>query len=121
LAYQDEEGYYYLVERLKDLIKHRGYSVFPAELEQLLLTHPGVRECLVVGEPDPEAGEIPIAHIVPDPAHLTQPEELIRFCAARISPLKTIRKVIFHEALPRTPVGKGLRRLLRSSPKKNDA
>jgi long-chain acyl-CoA synthetase len=113
LAYQDEEGYYYLVDRMKDLIKFRGYSVFPAELENILLQHPGVQDCLVVGEPDSEAGEIPVAHIVPKADYWKNAQEFIDYCAARISPLKTIRKVVFHNKLPRTPVGKGLRRKLK--------
>jgi long-chain acyl-CoA synthetase len=114
LARRDKEGYFYLMDRLKDLIKHRGYSVFPAELEAIMLRHPGVKECLVVGEADHVAGEIPIAYVVPNPNCPINTEELLRYCAEHISPLKTIRKVIFKDVLPRTPVGKGLRRVLRS-------
>ena len=121
LAYHDEEGYYYITDRLKDLIKHRGYSVFPAELEEILLQHPGVKECLVVGELHPELGEIPIAHVVPNPNVDVTAEELILFCAERISQLKAVRKIIIHDSLPRTPVGKGLKRLLRSPRPKNNA
>ena len=113
LAYQDEEGYFYLVDRIKDLIKYRGYSVFPAELENILLQHPGVQDCLVVGEADTEAGEIPVAHIVTNSDYPQYAREFLDYCAARISPLKTIRKVVFHSKLPRTPVGKGLRRKLK--------
>ena len=75
---------------------------------------------LQFSELDEEAGEIPIAHIVPNPDNPPQSDELIRFCADRISPLKTIRKIVFHETLPRTAVGKGLRRLLKTYHKKND-
>ncbi len=121
LAYRDKEGYYYLVDRLKDLIKHRGYSVFPAELENILLTHPGVKECLVVGEPDPIAGEIPVAHVVPASNWILNSDELIDYCTSKISPLKTVRGIVFHDTLPHTAVGKGLRRFLRNKKgKKND-
>ncbi len=121
LTYRDKEGYYYLADRLKDLIKHRGYSVFPAELENILLTHHGVKECLVVGEPDPVAGEIPVAHVVPVSNWIPDSNELIEFCASKISPLKTVRTIVFHDKLPRTAVGKGLRRFLRNKrDKKND-
>lgn len=121
LAYRDEEGYYYIVDRLKDLIKYLGYSVFPAELENILLKHPGVKECLVVGEPDPAAGEIPVGHVVPSADWTPDSHELIAYCRSKISPLKTVRAIVFHDTLPRTVVGKGLRRFLRHEKgKKND-
>ncbi len=109
----DEEGYFHFVERFKDMIKYKGYGVFPAELEDLLLQHHAVRECSIVGKPDTIAGEIPLAFVVLKDGQKTTPEELIEFCHERIAPYKRIREVRFIDQLPKTPVGKILKRKLR--------
>ncbi|MGH9803670.1 MAG: class I adenylate-forming enzyme family protein [Candidatus Acidiferrales bacterium] len=113
----DAGGFYFIVDRLKELIKYKGFAVAPAEVEAVLIQHPAVRDCGVVGKPDDCAGEIPCAFVVlrdsqqPSPA-LT--EELCAFVAERLSSYKQPREVRFVASLPRTPSGKILRRDLRS-------
>jgi len=114
LAKMDEEGYFYIVDRLKDTIKYKGYSVFPAEVENVLYTHPSVKECAVVGKPDPVAGEIPKAYIVLKEGAKTTRDELIDYCQKRIAPYKRIREVEFVAELPKSIAGKILRRALRN-------
>lgn len=106
----DEDGWYYVTDRIKELIKYKGHQVAPAELEALLLTHPAVAGAAVVRSPDDAAGEVPKAFIV-----LRQPasaDELMAWVAARAAPYKRIRLVEFVDAIPVSPSGKILRRLL---------
>jgi long-chain acyl-CoA synthetase len=113
IARVDEEGYYYIVDRMKDLIKFRGYSVYPREIEDVLYEHPAVKVAAVVGRPDDVSGEIPKAFLVlKDGAEATE-EEMIEFVRERIAPYKRIREVEFREELPMTPVGKVLKKDLR--------
>ncbi|MFQ5818972.1 MAG: class I adenylate-forming enzyme family protein [Candidatus Heimdallarchaeota archaeon] len=113
LARIDEDGYFLIVDRLKNTIKYKGYSVFPAELENLLYSHPAVKECCVVGKPDAFTGEIPKAFIVLKEGYNPTKEELIEYCKERIAPYKRIREVEFVDSLPKTAVGKILARELR--------
>jgi len=113
LAKMDVEGYFYIVDRKKDLIKYKGYSVYPAELENVLYTHPAVKECAVVGKPDVEAGEIPKAFVVLKEGFNISKDELIKYCEERVAPYKRIREVEFVSEIPKTLVGKVLRRKLR--------
>ncbi len=110
----DERGYLYVVDRLKELIKYKGYQVAPAELEALLLTHPGVADAAVVGLPDEEAGEIPKAFVVRAPGSEVDAAELMDWLAARVAPFKKVRQVEFVAEIPKSPSGKILRRLLRT-------
>ena len=110
LCYLDQDGFLYVVDRLKELIKCKGYQVAPAELEHLLQTHPAVADAAVVPRPDPDAGEVPVAHVV-----LCGPataEELLAYVAERVAPYKRLRAVRLTEAVPRSPAGKLLRRTL---------
>ena len=110
LCHFDEDGYLYVVDRLKELIKYKGYQVAPAELEHLLLTHPAVADAAVVPRPDPEAGEVPVAHVaLRGPATA---EELLAYVAERVAPYKRIRAVRLTDSVPRSPSGKLLRRVL---------
>ena len=106
----DEDGYLYVVDRLKELIKYKGWQVAPAELEAVLLSHPKVADAAVVGSPDEEAGELPKAFVVPkgEPSA----EEILSFVAERVAPQKKIRKVEFVGEIPKSPSGKILRRVL---------
>ncbi len=113
IVYMDEEGYFHFVERAKEMIKYKGYQVFPSELENLLLQHPSVRECSVVGKPDSIAGEIPVAFVVLKQCQSVTPEEMTEFCNEKIASYKRIREVRFVDQLPKTPVGKTLKRRLR--------
>jgi long-chain acyl-CoA synthetase len=113
IARVDEEGYFYIVDRAKDLIKFRGYSVYPREIEDVLYEHTAVRIAAVVGKPDEVSGEIPKAFLVlKDGAEATE-EEMIEFVRERIAPYKRIREVEFRDELPMTLVGKVLKKDLR--------
>jgi acyl-CoA synthetase (AMP-forming)/AMP-acid ligase II len=111
----DPEGYFYIVDRTKELIKYKGLQVAPAELEALLITHPAVLDVAVVRHPDEEAGEVPKAYIVlkGDPAAKATPaEEIMAWVAGRVAPHKRVRKIEFIEQIPKSASGKILRRLL---------
>jgi acyl-CoA synthetase (AMP-forming)/AMP-acid ligase II len=110
LGYVDEDGYLHLVDRLKEMIKHRGIQIAPAELEAVLLSHPRVADAAVVGSPDEEAGEVPKAFVVAS-GELSA-DELRAFVAERVAPHKRIHAVRFVEAIPKTPTGKVLRRVI---------
>jgi acyl-CoA synthetase (AMP-forming)/AMP-acid ligase II len=107
----DDDGLYWVVDRLKELIKYKGYQVAPAELEALLLTHPAVRDAAVVGIPHAEGGEAPKAFVVAS-GPLTS-VELRDWVAERVAPYKKVRAVEFVDEIPKSPSGKILRRLLR--------
>jgi len=114
----DADGFYYVLDRRKEMIKYKGFSVAPAEVESVLLEHPAVRDCGVVSKPDPDAGEIPCAFVVlreDFSASTLLDGELRAFVAERLSHHKQPREVHFVEAVPRTPSGKVLRRELRKS------
>ncbi|NYE18989.1 AMP-binding protein [Microbacterium immunditiarum] len=103
----------YVLDRLKELIKYKGYPVPPAELEALLISHPLVADAAVVGQVHPDAGEIPVAFVVPRGDDVPDAGELMSFVAARVSPYKRIRRVEFCESIPKSTAGKILRRELR--------
>ncbi len=110
IGHVDEDGYLYVVDRLKELIKYRGFQVPPAELEALLLQHPGVADAAVIPAPDPNAGEVPKAFVVKTPgAELTE-GELMSFVSERVPSYKKVRRVEFVEEIPRSLSGKILRR-----------
>jgi long-chain acyl-CoA synthetase len=114
----DADGFYYVLDRSKEMIKYKGFPVAPAEVESLLLEHPAVRDCGVVAKPDLEAGEIPCAFIVLREGFMpsdTLDKELRDFVADRLSRHKQPREVRFVEVVPRTPSGKILRRELRKT------
>jgi acyl-CoA synthetase (AMP-forming)/AMP-acid ligase II len=108
----DDDGYLYVVDRLKELIKYKGFQVAPAELEALLLTHPAVADVAVVPKPDAEAGEIPKAFVVVRPEAVAAAGELIAFVAERVAHYKRVREVEFVDEIPKSPSGKILRRVL---------
>jgi len=106
----DAEGYLHVVDRLKELIKYKGFQVAPAELEGLLLTHPAVADAAVIPHADEEAGEIPKAFVVLKAA--ATPDELMAFVNAQVAPYKKIRAVEIVTEIPKSPAGKILRRVL---------
>ncbi|MCE9601086.1 MAG: 4-coumarate--CoA ligase family protein [Gemmatimonadetes bacterium] len=110
VAYVDAEGYFYIVDRLKEFIKYKGYQVAPAELEALLLTHPAVADAAVIPKADPEAGEVPKAFIVKR-SEVTA-DEIMAFVAEHAAPYKKVRVVEFIERIPKSASGKILRREL---------
>ncbi|CAH2258335.1 jg10538 [Pararge aegeria aegeria] len=114
IGYYDSEGFFYIVDRLKELIKYKGFQVAPAELEALVLQLRGVAECGVVGRIDELAGELPVAFVVPQPQANLTAQEIQDYVASKVSPAKRLRGgVIFVEEIPKNPSGKILRRELR--------
>ncbi|HEY7975485.1 MAG TPA: AMP-binding protein [Ktedonobacterales bacterium] len=114
IGYADDEGYFYIVDRVKELIKYKALQVAPAELEAVLLAHPAVADAAVIPSPDEEAGEVPKAFVVlkgDAPPDMT-PEALMAFVAERVAPYKKIRRLEFIDQIPKTTSGKILRRLL---------
>jgi acyl-CoA synthetase (AMP-forming)/AMP-acid ligase II len=112
IGYADDEAFFFVVDRAKELIKYKGFQVAPAELEALLLTHPSVADAAVVPVPDDEAGEIPKAFVVLKNGNDLNADELMSFVAGQVAPHKKIRRVEFIEKIPKSPSGKILRRLL---------
>lgn len=112
IARHDEDGYLYIVDRKKEMIRYKGHQIAPSELEALLAEHPSVRDAAVVPKPDLEAGEIPKAYIVLRQDQPASEREIMDWVAERVNPLKRIRAVEFVEGIPRTPSGKILRREL---------
>ena len=114
LARVDASGCIYIVDRLKELIKYKGYQVPPAELEAVLLTHPGIADTAVVGVRDPESGEeVPKAFVVLQPESALTGDEIMDFVAGQVAPYKKVRQVAFIDAIPKSAAGKILRRELR--------
>ncbi len=112
IARIDEEGYVYILDRKKDMIKYKGYQIAPAELESVILSHPAVKDAAVIPKPDLEAGEIPKAFVVlKEGASLTE-DELINFVAEQVAPYKKIREVEFVESIPKSATGKILKKVL---------
>src|SRR6185436_13271225 len=114
LGYMDEDGYVFIVDRKKDLIKPSGgYQVWPREVEEVLATHPAVAEVGVAGVIDESRGEVVKAWVVLRAGETTTEQELRTFCKERLAPFKVPAKVEFRSELPKTMVGKVLRRALR--------
>jgi long-chain acyl-CoA synthetase len=112
LAYMDDEGYVFLVDRKKDLIKTSGFQVWPREIEEVLSAHPAVMEVGVAGVPDPIKGEVAHAWVVLKRGQQATAEELRSYCRDRLAPYKVPAKVEFRSELPKTMIGKVLRRML---------
>ncbi|MFI1151897.1 AMP-binding protein [Streptomyces sp. NPDC020817] len=113
VGFMDAEGWLYVVDRKKDMINASGFKVWPREVEDVLYTHPAVREAAVVGVPDPYRGESVKAYVSLRPGASAEPEELSSYCAARIAAYKYPRQVEILPVLPKTTSGKILRRELR--------
>ena len=112
LAYMDDEGYIFLVDRKKDMIKTSGYQVWPREIEEVLAAHPAVHEVAVAGVPHPTKGEVAKAWVVLQPSAAVTSDELRAFCRERLAPYKVPGSVEFRTDLPKSMVGKVLRRML---------
>lgn len=112
IAHMDEDGYFTIVDRLKDIIITSGFNVAPREVEEVLYEHPAVREAAVAGLPDPYRGERVKAYVVLKVADAVTPAEIIAFCKERLAPYKVPVEVEFRSQLPKSAVGKVLRRIL---------
>jgi long-chain acyl-CoA synthetase len=113
MARMDEDGYFYIVDRKKDLIIAGGYNIYPREVEEVLYSHPAVQEAAVVGVPDPYRGETVAAFVVLKPGQSISQEELDQFCRQQLAAYKVPRRYTFRSDLPKSAVGKILRRELR--------
>lgn len=113
LGYQDDEGYFFVVDRLKDLVIRGGYNVYPREVEEVLYEHPAVAEAAVVGRPDERFGEEVVGFVALRPGAAATPAEIQAFCRERLAAYKYPREVQVLEALPKGPTGKILKRELR--------
>jgi acyl-CoA synthetase (AMP-forming)/AMP-acid ligase II len=111
VGFADEDSYFWIVDRVKELIKYNAYQVAPAELEALLVTHPAVADAAVIGVPDEQAGELPKAYVVRR-GEVTE-DEIMAFVAEHVAPYKRIRIVQFIDQVPKSPTGKILRRMLK--------
>ncbi|MCS0600371.1 4-coumarate--CoA ligase family protein [Streptomyces sp. LP11] len=113
----DADGWLFVVDRVKELIKYKGFQVAPAELEALLLTHPGIADAAVIGTPDADGNEVPHAFVVRRPgAEEPTENDVLLHVAERVAPYKRVRKVTFTDTVPRAASGKILRRELRELP-----
>jgi acyl-CoA synthetase (AMP-forming)/AMP-acid ligase II len=113
IARIDADGALFVVDRVKELIKVKGFQVAPAELEALLRTHPGIAEAAVVGVPDERAGERPKAFVVQASGVGLTADEVVAYVAERVAPHKRVHTVEFVDVIPTSPAGKTLRRVLR--------
>src|SRR5947207_3409729 len=115
VGYVDDDGWFYIVDRTKELIKYKGMQVAPAELEALLLTHPAILDAAVVRRADEEAGEVPKAFVVlkaDETSRAATGAQIMEWVSARVAPHKRIRHLEFIDAIPKSASGKILRRVL---------
>ncbi|CAK9178346.1 unnamed protein product [Ilex paraguariensis] len=110
LCYIDDDGFIFVVDRLKELIKYKGYQVPPAELEALLLTHPEIDDAAVIPFPDKEVGQYPMAYVVRKTGSDLSDSSVMDFIAKQVAPYKKIRRVAFVASIPKNPSGKLLRK-----------
>lgn len=110
----DADGAFWVVDRLKELIKYKGYQVAPAELEALLIAHDEIADAAVIGVPDEEAGELPKAFVVRVPGSRLTADDVVAYVAAEVAPYKKVRRVEFIDRIPKSAAGKILRKDLRS-------
>jgi long-chain acyl-CoA synthetase len=117
IARKDEDGYFYIVDRKKDLIIAGGFNIYPREVEEVLFEHPEIKEAVVVGIPDDYRGETVKAFVVLKDRSTATAEDITAWCRERLAPYKVPRQIEFRDSLPKSGVGKYLRRELRSLPK----
>ena len=116
----DLDGFFYITDRKKDLIKYKDYSVYPREVEDILYEHPAVKLCAVVGKPAPVVGEIPKAFIVLKDGAKASDAEIMAFVQEKVASYKAVREVEFRKKLPISAAGKVLRRILQDEEKRKD-
>ncbi len=109
----DEDGFLYIVDRKKEMIKYKGFSIAPAELEAVLLTHEAVQDAAVIGIADEQAGELPKGYVVLKAEQHVSAEALLTFVSQQVAGYKKLHAIEFLDALPRVPSGKLLRRALK--------
>ena len=110
---EDEDGYFYITDRSKDMIIYKGYNVYPRELEEVIFEHPAVQQCAVVGKVDEATGEFPVAFVELKQGVSAAADEIMAHVNGQVAPYKKVREVIFLDAIPVSPAGKVLRKDLR--------
>ncbi|KAJ6713198.1 4-COUMARATE--COA LIGASE 2 [Salix purpurea] len=113
IGFIDDDDELFIVDRLKELIKYKGFQVAPAELEALLLSHPEISDAAVVGMKDEDAGEVPVAFAVKSEKSQVTEDEIKQYISKQVIFYKRIKRVFFIEAIPKAPSGKILRKNLR--------
>ncbi|KAL9230792.1 hypothetical protein vseg_006097 [Gypsophila vaccaria] len=114
IAYFDDDGYLYILDRLKEIIKYKGFQIAPADLEAVLMSHPDIVDVAVTGAPNEEAGEIPVAFVVKKTGSTLSQDEVVKYVANEVAPYKKVREVRFVTTIPKSAAGKVLRRQLRT-------
>jgi acyl-CoA synthetase (AMP-forming)/AMP-acid ligase II len=114
IGFKDEDGFIYVVDRKKEMIISGGFNIFPREVEQVVMTHPAIQDCAVVGIPDPKWGEAVLAAVELRPGAELDVEQLLAHCRSRLGGLKTPKSIAIVDRLPRSSVGKVLRREVRA-------
>ncbi|XP_042037860.1 4-coumarate--CoA ligase-like 6 isoform X2 [Salvia splendens] len=114
IVYFDQDGYLFVIDRLKEVIKYKGFQIAPADLESVLMSHPEILDAAVTGGRDEEAGEIPVAFVVPREGSILSEAAVMNYVAKQVAPYKKVRKVYFRSSIPRSPAGKILRRELKN-------
>ena len=113
VGHMDEDGYVFLVDRIKDLIICSGFNVYPRTIEEALMTHEAVEETNVIGVPDEYRGEAPVAYVKLKPGQSVTDEALKKFLATRLNKIEMPKEIIFKDALPKTLIGKLSKKELR--------
>jgi long-chain acyl-CoA synthetase len=116
IGYRDDQGYYFITDRKKDMLLVNGINVYPREIEEILYQFPGVKEAAVVGKTDPRKGELPIAFVVANEGVVLEEKALQHFVRRKLADYKVPRKVVLLPALPRNATGKILKTALREMP-----
>jgi long-chain acyl-CoA synthetase len=116
VGYHDEEGYFYITDRKKDMLLVNGNNVYPREIEEVIYQFPNVKEAAVIGKADPRRGEQPIAFVVPNENTTIDPDALLKFIRGKLADYKVPRRVVLAPALPRNATGKILKTALREVP-----
>ena len=119
MGVMDEDVYFRMVDRKKDMINVSGLKVFPNEIENVLASHPKILECAALGMPDPQCGEAVKLYVVKKDTSLTK-DEVMNFCRENFAKYKVPKRIEFIDAIPKTPVGKILRRSLRENELETD-
>lgn len=120
IAYMDEDGYLFIVDRKKDLIIAGGYNIYPRDVEEIIYEYPAIQEAVVVGVPDPYRGETVKAVVVLKEGQICTAEELIAYCRENMAAFKVPKIVEFRDEMPKTNVGKILRRKIREESVQTD-
>jgi long-chain acyl-CoA synthetase len=121
VAVMEEDGYFRIVDRLKEMIISGGYNIYPREIEEVLYQHPAVLEAAAIGVADSYRGESAKAFVVLKPGQTATADELIAYCKQNLAPYKVPRAIEFRDALPKTMIGKILRRELAAEEKAKTA